>query len=202
MQGLITYNGFTSVVEIIDGRKCLKFCDLSKLTKRNQAYFYTVLAKKRATFVGDIIKKAGRKLYITLEGCVRFLNAIYQPEDGLIREIKGELYNQEENIPPIISTFKDGRILNMEYKENPDAEKIADIELKRLETEKVKANLRAEDESAKIDDILKRVKAIELSVDNLQYMMDKRKCDESEKGSVKGFLKDLIVQVVREALNG
>lgn len=199
MQGLITYNGFTSVVEIIDGRKCLKFCDLAKLTKRNQGYFYTVLAKKKSTFVGDLIKMTGRKTYITLEGCVKFLNAIYQPEDGLIREIKGELNAIGANMP---DWGKDEPSPKMCVAKKVDAESFADIELKRLEAEKVKANLRAEDESAKIDDILKRVKAIELSIDNLQYMMDKIKCDASEKGSVKGFLKDLILQVVREALNG
>lgn len=217
MNGFIKYNNIEVFVEKIDGKKCIPFIRLCALAQRNPAYFYKKLAEKKLTLADDIIKKAERKTYLTLEVCIKFLSLIYMPEDGLIKVIKDELngkpvvniepkWYENEKSPTMVCSSSSKPVM--------DAEKFVDVELDRVRMQKVKDDLKERDKEHQVYAIYKVVKDIDIRLLNLECKVgkiyneltkcrdDEGKCDQSEHKQIKGFVKDLIKEIISEVLNG
>ena len=96
----ISYNGKKANIRVIDDTECLLFKDVIYLSGRCFSYFYRVLKKNKHKLKKYIIKNNTRGTLLTLEGCIEFLSMVYNPEDGLIAEIRKHIPLKARDVLP------------------------------------------------------------------------------------------------------
>lgn len=182
----------------IDGEPCILMTELIKLSG---VHFTQIYQKIRNKYSLKKYLRGGRRYrYITLEGCIKVLESFREPNDALInvfKDVKEPLF--EKKIP---------------------AEQLIDIEMKRLDNEKLdfddlkqrvslleaKTNdivadssisqsqfkERIEDLENKLEDVENNLEDIE---NNLSYINDK-----PNQSSFKDLLKECIKEIIKEEL--
>ena len=177
----------------IDGEPCILMTELIKLSGVHFTQIYQKLRQKYS--LHKYIRGGCRKRHITLEGCIKLLELFREPNDALINEIKNTLERE--------STFE---------KKIP-AEQLIDIEMKRLDNEKLdfeNLNQRVSNLEVKTNDIVaglsisesrfkERIEDLENKLEdvenNLSYINDK-----PNQSSFKDLLKECIKEIIKEEL--
>lgn len=183
----------------IDGEPCILIKQLIELA---DIHFTQVYKKLRNTYsLKKYTRGGGRNRYITLEGCVKVLESFREPNDALINVLK-DCTKQEEP------------------SKAPTPEKLIDLEMKRLDNEKldfsdlekrvslleVKSNnivadsciskahfqKRIEDSENKLEDLEANLRDID---NHLSYLNDK-----PNQSSFKDLLKECIKEIIKEEL--
>ena len=177
----------------IDGEPCILIKQLIALAGVHFTQIYQKLRSKYS--LHKYIRGCCRNRYITLEGCIKLLESFREPNDALISEIKNTLEREspfEKKIP---------------------AEQLIDIEMKRLDNEKLdfeNLNQRVETLGNKIneievgnslfsshvqdfiDSVYDRLADVENNLRNLN--------DKPNQSSFKDLLKECIKEIIREEL--
>lgn len=181
----------------IDGEPCILITELIELAGVHFTQIYQKLRNKYS--LHKYIKGKSRNRYITLEGCIKILELFREPNDALINEIKKVQERFDVKEP--------------EFEKKIPAEQLIDLEMKRLDNEKlgfgkleervsllevktndmtVSASLAQshfQDCITKIDDRLMDIE------NNLGQLNDK-----PNQSSFKDLLKECIKEIIREEL--
>lgn len=168
----------------IDGEPCILLTELINLSGVHFTQIYQKLRQKYS--LHKYIRGGCRKRYITLEGCIKILESFGEPNDALINVFKDCLYPKKTETETLA------------------LEKFVDVEMKRLDNEKLDFGKleervkKLEDDvfciDAKLIDVVDRLIYIE---NNLSYLNDKPNQQDT---SFKTLLKECIKEIIREEL--
>lgn len=195
---IISYNKHNAEIRDFDGDKAISLRDLVKLS--GQVSLYKKLQKN---FKLNKYKKGKNKkdICLTLNGCVELLSDFIQPNDGLINEIK-----------KIKERFD---VKEPSFEKKIPAEQLIDLEMKRLDNEKLDfedLKQRFSNLEVKTNDIVaglsisqsqfkERIEDLENKLEDvenkLSYLNDKPKQQDT---SFRTLLKECIKEIIREEL--
>ncbi len=181
----------------IDGEQCILLTELINLSDIHFTEIYQKIRNKYS--LHKYIRGGGRKRYITLEGCIKVLESFREPNDALINEIK--------------KTQERFDVKEPSFEKKPDPEAIVDLEMKRLDNEKLDFG-KLEKKISKLEDNLtssnlstkeyigfleNKIFVIDDKIldieNNLSYLNDK-----PNQSSFKDLLKECIKEIIKEEL--
>ena len=182
----------------IDGEHCILVKELIALSG---VYFTDIYQKLRKKYsLHKYIRGKKRNRYITLEGCVKILESFREPNDALINEIKKTQERFDVKEPA--------------FEKKIQAEQLIDLEMKRLDNEKldfgkleervslleVKTNdmtVSASLAQSHFQDCITKIDGRLMDVENnLSYINDK-----PNQSSFRDLLKECIKEIIREELS-
>lgn len=121
----------------IDGEPCILIKELIELAGVHFTQIYQKLRNKYS--LHKYLRGGSRNRCITLEGCIKVLESFREPNDALINEIKNTLERFDIKEP--------------EFEKKIPAEQLIDLEMKRLDNEKLDFK-KLEEKIGKLEDNL------------------------------------------------
>ena len=173
----------------IDGEPCILLTELINLSGIHFTQIYRKLRQKYSFH--KYLRGGSRCRYITLEGCIKLLESLREPNDALINVLK-DCTKQEEP------------------SKAPTPEKLIDLEMKRLENEKldfsdlekrvslleVKSNDIVADSCMSKAQFKERIEDLENKLEDVENNLN----DKPNQSSFKDLLKECIKEIIREEL--
>lgn len=186
---IIEHNGFKATVRDFNGELAIKVSDLIQLSGHHFTMFYRRL---RNEFKYDkyIRKTTHKDTCLTLEGCVKILQAFREPNDALIKKIK-ELQGDVETVSDKKQLAE--KVVDFELNNNKLEGRVSLLEVKTNDM-MVSASLSEshfQDCITKIDDRLMDIE------NSLSYLNDKPNQQDT---SFRKLLKECIKEIIKEEL--